>query len=69
MEVCISKGYVFQMEMIVRARQHGYTVGEVSHWEILQKNVFFQNATPRNEIVKSAKIYFLPQKFRLLKIF
>lgn len=27
---CISKGYVFQMEMIVRARQQGYTVGEVS---------------------------------------
>lgn len=27
---CISKGYVFQMEMIVRAREHGYTVGEVS---------------------------------------
>ena len=42
MEVCISKGYVFQMEMIVRARQHGYTVGEVSHWEILQKMSFFK---------------------------
>ena len=27
---CISKGYVFQMEMIVRAREQGYTVGEVS---------------------------------------
>jgi len=27
---CVSKGYVFQMEMIVRAREHGYTVGEVS---------------------------------------
>ena len=26
---CISKGYVFQMEMIVRARESGYTVGEV----------------------------------------
>ncbi|XP_022248985.1 dolichol-phosphate mannosyltransferase subunit 1-like isoform X2 [Limulus polyphemus] len=26
---CISKGYVFQMEMIVRARQHGYSIGEV----------------------------------------
>ena len=25
----ISKGYVFQMEMIVRARQFNYTVGEV----------------------------------------
>ena len=27
--VCVSKGYVFQMEMIVRARQLNYTVGEV----------------------------------------
>ncbi|CAD7086003.1 unnamed protein product [Hermetia illucens] len=26
---CVSKGYVFQMEMLVRARQYGYTVGEV----------------------------------------
>lgn len=29
-ECCVSKGYVFQMEMIVRARQLGYTIGEVS---------------------------------------
>lgn len=29
MEKCVSKGYVFQMEMIVRARQLGFTVGEV----------------------------------------
>ncbi|XP_042879302.1 LOW QUALITY PROTEIN: dolichol-phosphate mannosyltransferase subunit 1-like [Penaeus japonicus] len=28
-ESCVSKGYVFQMEMIIRARQFGYTVGEV----------------------------------------
>lgn len=27
--VCVSKGYVFQMEMIVRARQLSYSVGEV----------------------------------------
>ena len=27
---CVSKGYVFQMEMIVRARQFNYTVGEVN---------------------------------------
>ncbi|KAF7268884.1 dolichyl-phosphate mannosyltransferase subunit 1 [Rhynchophorus ferrugineus] len=26
---CVSKGYVFQMEMIVRARQRRYTIGEV----------------------------------------
>lgn len=29
MEKCVSKGYVFQMEMIVRARQLGYMIGEV----------------------------------------
>lgn len=28
-EQCVSKGYVFQMEMIVRARQLNYTIGEV----------------------------------------
>ena len=28
-ERCVSKGYVFQMEMIVRARQLGYSIGEV----------------------------------------
>ena len=26
---CVSKGYVFQMEMVVRARESGYTIGEV----------------------------------------
>lgn len=26
---CVSKGYVFQMEMLVRARQLDYTIGEV----------------------------------------
>lgn len=26
---CVSKGYVFQMEMIIRARQHNFTIGEV----------------------------------------
>ncbi|XP_065064521.1 dolichol-phosphate mannosyltransferase subunit 1-like [Rhopilema esculentum] len=26
---CVSKGYVFQMEMIIRARQFGYSIGEV----------------------------------------
>ncbi|XP_065202342.1 dolichol-phosphate mannosyltransferase subunit 1-like [Planococcus citri] len=28
-ENCVSKGYVFQMEMIVRARQNKYTISEV----------------------------------------
>ncbi|XP_030242515.1 probable dolichol-phosphate mannosyltransferase [Drosophila navojoa] len=26
---CVSKGYVFQMEMLVRARQHNFTIAEV----------------------------------------
>lgn len=26
---CVSKGYVFQMEMIIRARQLNFTIGEV----------------------------------------
>nr|XP_023017497.1 dolichol-phosphate mannosyltransferase subunit 1 [Leptinotarsa decemlineata] len=26
---CVSKGYVFQMEMIIRARELGFTIGEV----------------------------------------
>lgn len=28
-ERCVSKGYVFQMEMIIRARQLKYTIAEV----------------------------------------
>ena len=28
-ESCVSKGYIFQMEMIIRARQFDYTIGEV----------------------------------------
>uniref|UniRef100_A0AAQ5ZFV5 Dolichol-phosphate mannosyltransferase subunit 1 n=1 Tax=Amphiprion ocellaris TaxID=80972 RepID=A0AAQ5ZFV5_AMPOC len=28
-ERCVSKGYVFQMELIIRARQLNYTIGEV----------------------------------------
>lgn len=28
-ESCVSKGYIFQMEMIIRARQFSFTIGEV----------------------------------------
>lgn len=28
-EACVSKGYIFQMEMVIRARQFNYTIGEV----------------------------------------
>lgn len=31
-DACVSKGYVFQMEMIVRARQLGFSIGEVSQF-------------------------------------
>ena len=28
-ESCVSKGYIFQMEMIIRAREYNFTIGEV----------------------------------------
>ena len=31
-ESCTSKGYVFQMEMLVRANAMNYRVAEVRHW-------------------------------------
>ena len=40
MSCCVSKGYVFQMEMIVRARERGYTVGEV-HGPVCLHDFFF----------------------------
>ncbi|EPY88326.1 activity-dependent neuroprotector homeobox protein [Camelus ferus] len=42
-EKCVSKGYVFQMEMIVRARQLNYTIGEV--W------CEMHNAKPRPQLL------------------
>lgn len=30
-KACQSRGFVFQMEIIIRARQLGYTIGEVNH--------------------------------------
>ena len=32
---CVSKGYVFQMEIIIRARQFGFSIGEVCTFNIL----------------------------------
>lgn len=46
-EKCVSKGYVFQMEMIVRARQLNYTIGEVS--ELLSSVSY----SPKTEVYKS----------------
>ena len=37
----VSKGYVFQMEMMVRARQFGLTIGEVGIWHFFDEIVNF----------------------------
>ncbi|KAK3605704.1 hypothetical protein CHS0354_013500 [Potamilus streckersoni] len=39
-KACVSKGYVFQMEMIVRARQFGFSIGEENSITDLEKDVF-----------------------------
>ncbi|NXT89693.1 DPM1 mannosyltransferase, partial [Anhinga rufa] len=53
MEKCVSKGYVFQMEMIVRARQLGYTVGEVPISFV--DRVYGESKLGGNEIVSFLK--------------
>ncbi|XP_062548139.1 dolichol-phosphate mannosyltransferase subunit 1 [Armigeres subalbatus] len=50
---CKSKGYVFQMEMIVRARQLSYTVGEVPISFV--DRVYGQSKLGGSEIVQFAK--------------
>uniref|UniRef100_A0A672J0N9 Dolichol-phosphate mannosyltransferase subunit 1 n=1 Tax=Salarias fasciatus TaxID=181472 RepID=A0A672J0N9_SALFA len=52
-ERCVSKGYVFQMEMIVRARQLNYTVGEVPISFV--DRVYGESKLGGNEIVSFAK--------------
>lgn len=52
-EQCVSKGYVFQMEMIVRARQLGYTVGEVPISFV--DRVYGESKLGGNEIVSFLK--------------
>uniref|UniRef100_A0A3B5Q7P0 Dolichol-phosphate mannosyltransferase subunit 1 n=2 Tax=Xiphophorus TaxID=8082 RepID=A0A3B5Q7P0_XIPMA len=52
-ERCVSKGYVFQMEMIVRARQLNYTVGEVPISFV--DRVYGESKLGGNEIVSYAK--------------
>lgn len=39
MQSCISKGYVFQMEMMVRARQFGFSIDEVSSYSYFISSV------------------------------
>lgn len=52
-ERCVSKGYVFQMEMIVRARQLNYTIGEVPISFV--DRVYGESKLGGNEIVSFAK--------------
>uniref|UniRef100_A0A7N8XLW7 Dolichol-phosphate mannosyltransferase subunit 1 n=1 Tax=Mastacembelus armatus TaxID=205130 RepID=A0A7N8XLW7_9TELE len=52
-ERCVSKGYVFQMEMIVRARQLKYTVGEVPISFV--DRVYGESKLGGNEIVSFVK--------------
>ncbi|NWH39282.1 DPM1 mannosyltransferase, partial [Chloropsis hardwickii] len=53
MEKCVSKGYVFQMEMIVRARQLGFTIGEVPISFV--DRVYGESKLGGNEIVSFLK--------------
>nr|CAG4645733.1 EOG090X0B9X [Lynceus sp. MCZ IZ 141354] len=50
---CKSKGYVFQMEMIIRARQFGYTIGEVPISFV--DRVYGESKLGGNEIFQFAK--------------
>jgi len=50
---CTSKGYVFQMEIIIRARSLGYTVGEVPITFV--DRIFGESKLSGNEIVGYAK--------------
>ncbi|NWH99419.1 DPM1 mannosyltransferase, partial [Tichodroma muraria] len=53
MEKCVSKGYVFQMEMLVRARQLGFTIGEVPISFV--DRVYGESKLGGNEIVSFLK--------------
>ncbi|NXU37094.1 DPM1 mannosyltransferase, partial [Drymodes brunneopygia] len=53
MEKCVSKGYVFQMEMIVRARQLGFSIGEVPISFV--DRVYGESKLGGNEIVSFLK--------------
>ncbi|MGH0183543.1 UNVERIFIED_CONTAM: hypothetical protein FKN15_012628 [Acipenser sinensis] len=52
-EKCVSKGYVFQMEMIVRARQLGYSIGEVPISFV--DRVYGESKLGGNEIISFVK--------------
>ncbi len=50
---CTSKGYVFQMEMIIRARQQNYSIGEVPITFV--DRVYGQSKMGATEIIQFAK--------------
>ncbi|XP_061395822.1 dolichol-phosphate mannosyltransferase subunit 1 [Musca vetustissima] len=50
---CVSKGYVFQMEMLVRARQLNYTIGEVPITFV--DRVYGESKLGGTEIIQFAK--------------
>jgi len=50
---CVSKGYVFQMEMVIRARQFGHTIGEVPISFV--DRVYGESKLGGNEIVQFVK--------------
>ncbi|KAJ8378198.1 hypothetical protein AAFF_G00244860 [Aldrovandia affinis] len=52
-EQCVSKGYVFQMEIIIRARQLGYSIGEVPISFV--DRVYGESKLGGNEIVSFLK--------------
>ena len=50
---CKSKGYVFQMEMVVRARQFGFSIGEVPISFV--DRVYGESKLGGNEIIQFVK--------------
>jgi len=50
---CVSKGYVFQMEMVIRARQLGFSIGEVPISFV--DRVYGESKLGQNEIIGFAK--------------
>lgn len=50
---CVSKGYVFQMEMLVRARQMKYSIGEIPITFV--DRLYGQSKLGGNEIYQFAK--------------
>ena len=50
---CVTKGYVFQMELIVRARSNGYTIGQIPITFV--DRIYGQSKLGTNEIFQYLK--------------